>query len=174
MARRLAVLHTHVAAGGGTAGTADDSLGAAAAGAADQRSAGAAGGGDPSFRRDVLPRLSRCSGPADLTTSAHRKRLEPDDIQFFRTHGFLIKKRLLDPQKLRVAVANVWDALEGVSPRFVEGSVDTFGTPLTDEHMHAPSAGIARDDPRTRTGSTREACARSGRRTGWSISSRTI
>jgi len=86
----------------------------------------------------------------------------------------LIKKRLLDPQKLRVAVANVWDALEGVSPRFVEGSVDTFGTPLTDEHMHAPSAGIARDDPRTRTGSTREACARSGRRTGWSISSRTI
>jgi hypothetical protein len=167
MARRLAVLHTHVSAGGGTAGTADDSLGAAAAGAADQRSAGAAGGGDPSFRRDVLPRLSRCSGPADLTTSAHRKRLEPDDIQFFRTHGFLIKKRLLDPQKLRVAVANVWDALEGVSPRFVEGSVDTFGTPLTDEHMHAPSAGIARDDPR-------EACARSGRRTGWSISSRTI
>ena len=36
------------------------------------------------IRARAEPRLSRCSGPADLTASARLPTLEPDDIAFFK------------------------------------------------------------------------------------------
>ena len=110
-------------------------------------------------------RMSRVSGPEDLTPSAHLRTLEADDIAFFKEHGcprphppatswlaltawprrYLIKKGLLDPEKVSAAMAKVWDVLEGADLQFVPGI-------SLESHQHSVSPGISRHDPRSWVG----------------------
>ena len=118
-------------------------------------------------------RMSRVSGPEDLTPSAHLRTLEADDIAFFKEHGcpspappptppvlalttppalalttprrYLIKKGLLDPEKTSAAMAKVWDVLEGTDLQFVPGI-------SLESHQHSVSPGISRHDPRSWVG----------------------
>ena len=95
----------------------------------------------------VRPRLPRCSGPADLTPSAHLPTLEADDVAFFKEHGFLIKKRLLDPIKTQQAMSRIWDVLEGKALPVVPGITG-------EQYQHSISPGIRRDDPATWAGAS--------------------
>ena len=84
--------------------------------------------------------MPRCSGPQDLTPTAHLRTLEAADAAFFKQHGFLIKKRLLDPAKTAAALGRVWDALEGV-----QAADDLAGVPEARRHSATP--GISRTEP---------------------------
>jgi hypothetical protein len=91
--------------------------------------------------------LPRCSGPRDLTASAHLRTLEQEDIEFFKEHGFLIKKAQLDPVKVAEAMATVWDVLERKALQTVPG--------ITGENFqHSISPGISRDDPASWVGAS--------------------
>ena len=89
--------------------------------------------------------LSRCSGPEDLTASAHLKTLEKDDVAFFKENGYLIKKGLLDAAKVERARSAVWDAIEGKLP-LVPG--------CPERHQHSASPGVRRNDPSTWAGAS--------------------
>ena len=99
--------------------------------------------GEP-IRPKLLPRFS---GPKDLTPSAYLPSLEPDDIAFFKEHGFLIKKGLLDPMKTEQAMSRVWDVLEGKALQTVPGITG-------EQYQHSISPGIRRDDPASWVGAS--------------------
>ena len=97
--------------------------------------------GQPQKNSDTAAtRVCRVCGPQDLTASASLKTLQPDDIAFFKEHGFLIKKGLLDPVKVEAAMSKVWDVLEGKALPVVPAI-------SLENHQHSVSPGISRTDP---------------------------
>ncbi len=91
--------------------------------------------------------VSRLCDMRDLTACAWVRTLEPDDIGFFKEHGFLIKKRLLDSEKVAAAMSKVWDVLEGRALTVVPGI-------SLESHQHSVSPGISRADPATWVGAS--------------------
>jgi|EP01043_Picozoa_sp_COSAG02_P003522 hypothetical protein len=90
---------------------------------------------------------SRLCDQEDLTASTYVRTLEPDDIAFFKEHGFLIKKRLLDPVKVAEAMSRVWDVLEGRTLAAVPGI-------SVARHQHSVSPGISRSHPASWVGAS--------------------
>ena len=105
------------------------------------------------------PMLSRILGPEDLTPTAYDKALSPEDILSFvrpafspaathskalmlrcpqKENGLLVKKGLLDPEKVERARSIVWDAIEGKMPRVPD---------CPERHQHSASPGVSRHDP---------------------------
>lgn len=122
MPRRLAVLFRHVARPSGATVANSQQL------------------AEPEGEQE-LPLLSRLLDPhSDLTSTAYDKALSVEDIAHFKQNGLLVKKKLLDPEKLEYARSQVWDAIEGRMP-------SVPGCP--EQHMHLATPGVRREDPAT-------------------------